>query len=388
MKDTLTGRLALVTGGGHGNGAAIARGLAAAGAEVIVTDIDKEAARTIADLIVADGGKARGFALDVTDEGSPRSRRTCRWLVGPIRILVNNAGILPRGNLCAPDGPRERWDRTMAVNVQGAFNVTMAFVEQLKLTRGTIVNIASINSCRGAGGSGAYPVSKGALAQFTRALASELAPDGGRVNALAPGLIATAMTEPTRADPKRLEAFLAHVPMKRVGEPEELAGPVVFLCSDAASYITGAILPVDGVYLGIRSGIIDLPRHAETVGDPGEQPAEAIVAHRHQLLAAVLEAVGKLAHPRLRIAVDEEGDGRREGEGVLDEAVAAHHRQPADREASDLDRAFGARLAGGVALHGVDTCVGEQRQVEVEGGEPSPPWNMRNGRTVSVMLAI
>ena len=201
--------------------------------------------------IVADGGKARGFALDVTDEeGCRKLAQDLSLLVGPIRILVNNAGIFLRGNLVAADG-RERWDKTMAVNVQGPFNVTMAFVEQLKLTRGTIVNIASINSFVAQAGSGAYPVSKGALAQFTRALASELAPDGVRVNALAPGLIATAMTEPTRADPKRLEAFLAHVPMKRVGEPEELAGPVVFLCSDAASYITGAILPVDGGYLGI-----------------------------------------------------------------------------------------------------------------------------------------
>ena len=251
MRDMLTGRLALVTGAGHGNGAAIARGLAAAGAEVIVTDIDKDAARTIADSIAADGGKARGFALDVTDEeGCRKLAQDLSLLVGPIRILVNNAGIFLRGNLVTADG-RERWDRTMAVNVQGPFNVTMAFVEQLRLTRGTIVNIASINSYVAPAGSGAYPVSKGALAQFTRALASELAPDGVRVNALAPGLIATAMTEPTRADPRRLEAFLAHVPMKRVGEPEELAGPVVFLCSDAASYITGAILPVDGGYLGI-----------------------------------------------------------------------------------------------------------------------------------------
>jgi len=251
VKDMLIGRLALVTGGGHGNGAAIARGLAAAGAEVIVTDIDKDAARAIADSIVADGGKARGFALDVTDEeGCRKLAQDLSLLVGPIRILINNAGIFLRGNLVAADG-RERWDKTMAVNVQGPFNVTMSFVDQLKLTRGTIVNIASINSFVAQAGSGAYPVSKGALAQFTRALASELAPDGVRVNALAPGLIATAMTEPTRADPKRLEAFLAHVPMKRVGEPEELAGPVVFLCSDAASYITGAILPVDGGYLGI-----------------------------------------------------------------------------------------------------------------------------------------
>jgi len=251
VKDMLTGRLALVTGGGHGNGAAIARGLAAAGAEVIVTDIDKDAARTIADSIVADGGKARGFALDVTDEeGCRKLAQDLSLLVGPIRILVNNAGIFLRGNLVAADG-RERWDKTMAVNVQGPFNVTMAFVDQLKLTKGTIVNIASINSFVAQAGSGAYPVSKGALAQFTRALAAELAADGVRVNALAPGIIATAMTEPTRADPKRLEAFLAHVPMKRVGEPEELAGPVVFLCSDAASYITGAILPVDGGYLGV-----------------------------------------------------------------------------------------------------------------------------------------
>jgi len=251
MKDMLLGRLALVTGAGHGNGAAIARGLAAAGAEVIVTDIDKDTARTIADSIVAEGGKARGFMLDVTDEEScAKLARDLSLLVGPIRILVNNAGIFLRGNLVAPDG-RDRWDRTMAVNVQGPFNVTMAFVDQLKLTKGTIVNIASINSYVAAAGAGAYPVSKGALAQFTRALAAELAPDGVRVNALAPGLIATAMSEPTRADPKRLEAFLAHVPMKRVGEPEELAGPVVFLCSDAASYITGTILPVDGGYLGV-----------------------------------------------------------------------------------------------------------------------------------------
>jgi NAD(P)-dependent dehydrogenase (short-subunit alcohol dehydrogenase family) len=251
MKDMLTGRWALVTGAGHGNGAAIAQGLAAAGAKVIVTDIDKEGARTIADAIVKAGGEARAYQLDVTDAAAcTKLAADIALLVGPIRILVNNAGIFLRGPLIAPDG-RERWEKTMEVNVQGPFNVTMAFIDQLKLTKGAIVNIASINSFVAQAGTGAYPVSQGAIAQFTRGLASELAADGVRVNALAPGLIATAMTEPTRADPVRLAAFLAHVPMKRVGQPEELVGPVVFLCSDAASYVTGAILPVDGGFLGV-----------------------------------------------------------------------------------------------------------------------------------------
>jgi NAD(P)-dependent dehydrogenase (short-subunit alcohol dehydrogenase family) len=139
----------------------------------------------------------------------------------------------------------------MAVNVDGAFNVTWAFADQLRRTHGTVVNVASINSFTAPAGSGVYPVSKGALAQLTRALAVELAPDGVRVNAIAPGIIATAMAEPTIADPKRLEAFLTHVPMKRVGQPEELVGPTVFLCSDAASYVTGAILAVDGGFLAV-----------------------------------------------------------------------------------------------------------------------------------------
>jgi len=251
MKDTLTGRLALVTGAGHGNGAAIAQGLAAAGARVIVTDIDKEGARTIADAIVKAGGEARSYQLDVTDaDACAKLAADIALLVGPIRILVNNAGIFLRGPLVAPDG-RERWEKTMEVNVHGPFNVTMAFMDQLKLTKGTIVNIASINSFVVGIGTGSYPVSKGALAQFTRALAAELAVDGIRVNALAPGLIETAMTEPTRSDPAKLQAFLNHVPMKRAGQPEELAGPVVFLCSDAASYVTGAILAVDGGFLAV-----------------------------------------------------------------------------------------------------------------------------------------
>lgn len=251
LKDLLIGRLALVTGAGRGNGAAIAHGLAEAGARVIVTDIDVDAAHATAESIVRAGGEARGHALDVTDQEScAKLAEDVALLVGPIRILVNNAGIFLRGNMLAPDG-RERWAKTMAVNVDGAFNVTWAFADQLKRTHGAVVNVASINSFTAPAGSGVYPVTKGAIAQFTRALASELAPDGVRVNAIAPGIIATAMTEATRADPKRLDAFLNHVPMKRVGQAEELIGPVVFLCSDWASYVTGAILAVDGGFLAV-----------------------------------------------------------------------------------------------------------------------------------------
>ena len=251
LKDLLIGRLALVTGAGRGNGAAIARGLAEAGAKVIVTDVDTDAAHAVAESIVKEGGDARGHALDVTDYESCRKlAEDIALLVGPIRILINNAGIYLRGNMLAPDG-RERWTRTMAVNVDGAFNVTIAFADQLKRTHGTIVNIASVNSFTAPAGSGVYPVTKGAIAQFTRALAAELAPDGVRVNAIAPGIIATPMTEVTRTDPERLTSFLAHVPMKRVGQPEELVGPVLFLCSDWASYVTGAILAVDGGFLAV-----------------------------------------------------------------------------------------------------------------------------------------
>ncbi len=213
--------------------------------------LEVDAAHALAESIVKAGGEARGHALDVTDhEGCAKLAEDIALLVGPIRILVNNAGIYLRGNMLAADG-RERWARTMAVNVDGAFNVTMAFADQLRRTHGTVVNVASVNSFTAPAGSGVYPVSKGAIAQFTRALAAELAPDGVRVNAIAPGIIATAMTETTRADPQRLEAFLNHVPMKRVGQPEELIGPVVFLCSDAASYVTGAILAVDGGFLAV-----------------------------------------------------------------------------------------------------------------------------------------
>jgi len=244
----LEGRHALVTGAARGNGAAIAEGLAAAGAHVLLVDIDGAGARQTAEAIVARGGRADAATLDVCDADACAALAEKGRRERPLDILVNNAGILVRATLDTESG-RTDWERTLSVNLQGTYNVTMAFLDELKARRGCIVSIASVNAYAAPRGSGAYNVSKAALVQFTRSLASELAADGVRVNAIAPGIIATDMTVSTRSEPGRLEAYLRHVPMQRVGEPRELAGPVVFLCSDAASYVTGAVLPVDGGFL-------------------------------------------------------------------------------------------------------------------------------------------
>jgi len=249
MTSSLAGKLALVTGAGRGNGAAIARGLALAGARVIVTDLHMQAAGATEAEIAAQGGAARALELDVTQAAAcDRIATLINREEGDIDILVNNAGILLRGPVSTADS-RQRWRDTMDVNLDGTFNVTTSFLPALRRRRGSIVNVASIQSFVAPPNSAAYAASKGALAQLTRALATELAPDGVRVNAIAPGIIATEMSAPTRADPELLRTFLAHVPMKRVGEADELAGPVVFLCSASASYITGVVLPVDGGYL-------------------------------------------------------------------------------------------------------------------------------------------
>jgi NAD(P)-dependent dehydrogenase (short-subunit alcohol dehydrogenase family) len=246
---TLEGRVALVTGAGRGNGAAIARGLAAAGARVVVSDVDAALVGASAAAIVAAGGAASGVALDVRDAAAcDRLAREIAAAQGPVSILVNNAGVLLRGRLSDPD-VRAKWRSTLDVNLDGTFNVTLALVEQIKATRGSVVNVASIQSFAAPPNSAAYSASKGAIAQFTKALANELAPHGARANAIAPGIIETEMTTETRADPERLRQYLTHVPLRRCGLPDELAGPVVFLCSGAASYITGAVLPVDGGYL-------------------------------------------------------------------------------------------------------------------------------------------
>jgi NAD(P)-dependent dehydrogenase (short-subunit alcohol dehydrogenase family) len=245
----LHGRTALVTGAGQGNGKAIARGLAKAGARVVVTDLSEENAKNVAAQIQSEGGEAVAYPLDVT------SPQACQALaatvtadVGDIDILVNNAGIIIREGLDSPK-VASNLERTLNVNVMGTFLPTQAWLAALRRAKGVIINVASIASSTGIPNVVGYSPSKGAVKLMTQALAVELAKDGVRVNAIAPGVIETPMTSYTREAPERLDKFMQRTPMARVGQPEELVGPVVFLASGMATYITGVTLPVDGGFL-------------------------------------------------------------------------------------------------------------------------------------------
>jgi len=241
--------LFLVTGAGQGNGRAIATGVAATGAKVIVTDVRQDTAEAATDEIRAAGGKAWPYQLDVTDATAcTELAKRVQVEVGPANVVVNNAGIIIRETI---DSPRahENWRRVLDVNVNGIFNVVHAWLPALRQTRGNIINVASIASFVGVGSTLGYSPSKGAVKLFTQALARDLAPDGIRVNAIAPGVIETPMTASTREDPNRLAGFMTRTPLGRVGQPEELIGPIIFLASSMSSYVNGVILPVDGGYL-------------------------------------------------------------------------------------------------------------------------------------------
>jgi NAD(P)-dependent dehydrogenase (short-subunit alcohol dehydrogenase family) len=246
MPGLLDGRIALVTGAGSGIGEAIAIAMAQAGARIVSIDINVGAAVRVAKAV---GGDATGIACDVTDRAACDAlAASVRSTVGPLSILVNNAGIIRRGKVTDVNTRRD-WDETLAVNLDGPYNMVTAFLDQLRETKGSVINIGSIQSFFALPNSAAYTASKGGVRALTQALAIELSPMGIRVNALGPGFTATPLNVDARQNTEYMANFTGRIPLGRIGTPEDIAGPAVFLASDMAAYITGVTLPVDGGYL-------------------------------------------------------------------------------------------------------------------------------------------
>jgi 3-oxoacyl-[acyl-carrier protein] reductase len=241
----LDGRVALVTGGSRGIGAAICTELAAAGAEVAVNYArDASAATAVCDAVRAAGGSAHPVQGDVsTSEGAAELVAAVEGDIGPIAMLVNNAGIT-RDDLIMRLSD-EDWRSVIDTNLGGAFFTCRALSRpMLKRRAGVIVNITSIVGVHGNAGQSNYAASKAGLIGLTKSLAKELGGRGIRVNAIAPGYIATELTD-ALPDQAR-EAILGGTPLGRLGEPADVARAVRFLCSDAAGFITGDVLAVDG----------------------------------------------------------------------------------------------------------------------------------------------
>jgi 3-oxoacyl-[acyl-carrier protein] reductase len=249
----LQNHIAVVTGSGSGIGRAIALGYAREGAQVVLLDMNEKAAAEAAQEIRDAGGKAESFALDVTRRADCTAvAKEIADKIGKVSILVNNAGIARRNAFTAdPEAVIKDWQDIMAINLNGTFNVTHAFLGSLRATKGRIVNLGSIQSFMHlrTPTSAAYTASKHGVLGFTRALAAELGKDGVRVNAIGPGFIETPLNEKMRAgNPELVKIFVDHTPLGRAGKPEDMVGPAIFLASDLSSYVTGTIVMADGGY--------------------------------------------------------------------------------------------------------------------------------------------
>jgi NAD(P)-dependent dehydrogenase (short-subunit alcohol dehydrogenase family) len=245
----LTGRTALITGGGSGLGRAISIGFAEAGARVAVADISVENAVQTATIIKAQGGDAFAERLDVTQRSEVEAlinKLLQRW--DSLDILVNSAGRAIRGT--ALDYKEEDWATIIGVNLTGTFFCCQVAGRQMaSQRRGKIINIASIGGLIAYPGSIAYLASKGGVVQLTKGFAVELAPYNVQVNSIAPSLFDTPMVVSTRSDAESLKYFMDRTPVGRKGRPEEIIGAAIFLAADCSSMVTGHTLAVDGGYL-------------------------------------------------------------------------------------------------------------------------------------------
>lgn len=250
----LTGKYGIVTGGGNGIGKGIARGLSEAGATVLIAgrNLDK-LKRTAEELSAFGGGEVIYATVDMADPDSIAALvETSLEMLGRIDFLFNNAGTIHRET--SEKFPREIWERTMAVNLSGPFYLSQHVARHMieRGEGGSIINTSSMAAIFGGKTVPAYAATKGGLTQVTKSMCNDWSKYGIRVNAIGPGWVKTELTEALVADKEgRYKEITARIPMSRWADPEEFAGPAVFLVSNASSYVNGQVLFVDGGYLAM-----------------------------------------------------------------------------------------------------------------------------------------
>jgi NAD(P)-dependent dehydrogenase (short-subunit alcohol dehydrogenase family) len=252
MPGTLDGKVALVTGAASGIGRATALTFAREGAKLIIADMNEDGGQQTVHMITENGGEATFVQVDVTSATQIEAMisKTVE-IYGRLDCAFNNAGISSGGQRAfTADYPEERWHQVIAINLTGVWLCMKYEIPQmLQQGGGTIVNTASVAGLVGLPYASAYVASKHGVVGLTRTAALEYAKQGIRVNCVCPGYIETPMTEPGRNDPERMAHMLASEPIGRIGKPEEIAETVVWLCSDAASFVTGHTMTVDGGYV-------------------------------------------------------------------------------------------------------------------------------------------
>jgi NAD(P)-dependent dehydrogenase (short-subunit alcohol dehydrogenase family) len=245
---SLDGKRMLVTGAGRGIGQAIAAAFAASGADVALASRSTAELRETAAMIETAGGKAVSLPVDLSLPGAAaRTVEAAATALGGLDVLVTSAGTIVRKT--AFDHTEDDWDTVFDLNLKARFFLSQAAAQKMRSGGGSIIHIASVSSFFGVPNHIAYTTANGGIAALTRAQAVEWAIHNIRVNAIAPGTIVTRQTEGLLANPEMLATRLAKIPLNRLGTPDDIAGTAVFLASDAAAYITGHVMVVDGGWL-------------------------------------------------------------------------------------------------------------------------------------------